>query len=117
MRRIFGPRRNKVTGELRKLQNGEFSALYCLPNIIRTIESEVRLAGNVAQILRREVHTGFWCGNLRERDHLEELGVDRSQILRLDQEVGDGDMDWIVLAQDRDRWRAVVNAVMILRLL
>ena len=82
LRRIFGPKRDEVTGEWRKLQNWDLSALYCLPNIIRTIESRVEWAENVARIFSREVHTGFWCGNLRERDHLEELSADRWIILR-----------------------------------
>jgi hypothetical protein len=62
------------------------------------------------------VHTGFWWGNLREGDHLEDKGVDGRKILKGFREVGWG-MDWIDLAQDRDRWLAVVNAVMNLRLL
>ena len=57
---------------------------------------------------RGEVYTWFWQGNLRERDHLEDPGVDGKDI----QEVDGGGIDWIKLAQDRDRWRALVNAVM-----
>ena len=56
-------------------------------------------------------------GNLRERDHLGEPGVDGRVILSLDlQEVGYRWMDWIELAQDRDKWRALVNAVMNFRI-
>jgi hypothetical protein len=58
------------------------------------------------------VQTGFWWGNLRERDHLEDLGVDGRIILRWIFRKWGGDMDWIDLDQDRDRWRALVNAVM-----
>jgi hypothetical protein len=58
-----------------------------------------------------EVYTGFWWGNLRERDHLEDPGIDGRIILKWD----GGRMDWIDLAQDRDRWRALVNAVMNIR--
>ena len=55
----------------------------------------------------------FWCRNLREGDHLEDPGVDGRIILRwIIQEVGCGGMDCIDLAQDRDRWQALVNAVM-----
>jgi hypothetical protein len=60
---------------------------------------------------RGEACTGFWWGNLRDRDHWGDPGVDGRIILR-----------WIfkkwdvgVLAQDRDRWQALVNAVMYLR--
>jgi hypothetical protein len=63
------------------------------------------------------VYTWFRWGNLRERDHLEEAGVCRRIILRWIFRKWDGDMDWIELAQDRDRWRAVVNAIMNLRVL
>ena len=62
---------------------------------------------------RGEAYTGFWWGNLRGRDHLEDPGVDGRIILRwIFRKWGCGDMDCIKLAQDRDRWRALVNAVM-----
>jgi len=58
----------------------------------------------------------FWWGNLRKGDHLEDPGVDGRIILRwIIQEVGCGGTDWINLAQDRDRWQALVNTVMNLR--
>jgi hypothetical protein len=63
-----------------------------------------------------EAHTGFWWGNLRKRDHWGDQGVDRRIILRwMFRKWGVGGMDWIELAQDRDSWRALVNAVMNLR--
>jgi len=62
------------------------------------------------------VCTRFWWGNLRERDHLGDLGVDGRIILgQIFRKLDVGGMDWIELAQDRDRWRALVNAVMNLR--
>jgi hypothetical protein len=61
------------------------------------------------------VHKRFWWGSLKEEDHLEDLGVDRIIILKSIFERWDGGVNWIDLAQDWDRWRAVVNAVMNLR--
>jgi hypothetical protein len=58
------------------------------------------------------VHTGLGWGDLREGDHLGDPGVDGRKILKWIFKTWDGDMDWIELAQDRDRWRALVNAVM-----
>jgi hypothetical protein len=62
-----------------------------------------------------EVPTGFWLGNLRKRDHLEDLGVDASIILKCIFKKWNGGMDWIKLAQDRESCRALVNAAMNLR--
>jgi hypothetical protein len=57
------------------------------------------------------VHTGFWRGNPRERDHLEDPGVDGWSKLKWIIS-GEGGMDWIDLVRGRDRRRALVNAVM-----
>jgi hypothetical protein len=62
---------------------------------------------------RGEVYTGFWWGNLRGTDHLGDPSEDNIQMDL--QEVGCGGMDWIDLAQDRDKWRALLKLVMNLR--
>ena len=61
---------------------------------------------------RGEAYTGFWWGNVKEREHLGNPGVEWRVILRWIFRKWDVGMDWIELAQDRDRWRARVNAVM-----
>jgi len=59
-----------------------------------------------------EMLTGFWWGNLKERDHFEELGVTQRIILEwILKKVGWEDMDWINLAQNRNKWFAVLNTV------
>jgi hypothetical protein len=104
-----------VTEEWR-LRNEELNDLYSPPNIIRVIKSRrMRCAGHIARMGKREVHTGFWWGGLREGDHLGYPGVDGRIILKWIFKMWDGAMGWIELAQDRGRWRAVVNAVMNLR--
>ena len=59
------------------------------------------------------MHTGFWWGKPEGKSHLEYPGVDRMIILKW---IIRKWMDWIELAEDKDRWRALVKAIMILRL-
>jgi len=69
LRRIFRPKRDEVTGERRQLHNEELTDLYSSPSIVRVIKSRrMRRAGNVARMGRAQVYTGFWWGNLGERD-------------------------------------------------
>ena len=63
-----------------------------------------------------EACTGFWWGNLKERDHLGDPCIDGGDNIKMDlQEVGCGSMDWIELAEGRERWQTLVTAVMNLR--
>jgi hypothetical protein len=65
---------------------------------------------------RGEAYTGFFWGNVKGRDHLEDPGVGGRIILRwICRKLGCEGMDWNKLAQDRNRWRALVNAVMNVR--
>ena len=89
LRRIFGPRRDEVTGEWRRLHNEELSDLYSSPNIVRLIKSRrIRWAGHVARMGEERVCIGCWWGNRRERDQWGGLGVD----------------GWIILGWISRRW-------------
>jgi len=68
LRRIFGPKREEVTGELRRMHNEELNDLYPLPNIAQVIKSRrMRWAGHMARMGEERGCRGFWWGNRRER--------------------------------------------------
>src|SRR5215475_15456258 len=113
MRTVFAPKRDEVTGEWRKLHNEEPNDLYSLPNIVRVVKSRrMRWAGHVARMGEdRDVHrvlvgrpTGkrpLWRPRRRWEDNI-----------KMDLwEIGGGRGDWMELAQDGDRWRALVGTV------
>ena len=69
--------------EWSKLHNEELSDLYSLPDFVRVVKSRrMGWAGHVARMGRGEVCTGFWLGNLRDRDHWGDPDVDGRIILR-----------------------------------
>jgi len=77
LRRIFGPSRDEVTGEWRRLHNEELNDLYCSPNIVRVIKlRRMRRVGHVARMGEGRGVIGSWWGNRREGVHWGDLGVD-----------------------------------------
>ena len=108
LRIVFGPKRDEVTGEWRKLHNEELS----LPNIVRVVKSRMRWEGHVARMGDgRGVHRVL----VGKPEGKRSLGRPRRRWednIKVDlQDVGGGG-DWMKLAQDRDRWRALVDMVM-----
>jgi hypothetical protein len=117
LRRIFGPKRDEVRGEWRRLHNKELYALYSSPNIIQAIKSRrLRWAGHVACMGEKR---GAYRALVGKPEGRRPLGRPRRRWednIKMDlREVGWGGIDWIDLAQDRDRWQAIVYMVMNLR--
>jgi len=115
--RIFGPRRDEVMEEWRRLNNEELNDLYASPNIVRVIKSRrMRWTGHMA---RTGKERGVYRVLVGKPERKRPLGRPRRRWvdnIRMDlQEMGYVYMDWIGLAQDRDRWRTLVSAVMNLR--
>jgi hypothetical protein len=123
LRRVFGPKRDEVTGEWRKLHNEELNDLYSLPNIVWVVKlRRMRWAGHVARMGEERGVPRVLVGNPegtrplgRPRHRWEDINNNNNNIKMDVQEVGGGRGDWMALTQDRDRWRALVSTVKNLR--
>ena len=117
LRRIFGPTKDEVTGEWRRLHNEELNDLYSSPNIVWVIKSRrMRWTGHVARVGDERGVYRFLVGKPDWRRPMRRPRRRWVDNIRTDlQEVGCGYMDWIGLVQDRDRWRTIVSAVLNLR--
>jgi hypothetical protein len=112
LRRIFGPKRDEVTGEWRKLHNEELLDLHSSPSIIRIMKAR-RWAGHLARMGERRNAYSLLVGKPEGRRPLRRPRRRWVDNIRMELgEVGWSDVDWVGLAQDRDRWRALVNSVL-----
>jgi hypothetical protein len=117
LRRIFGPKRDEVTGEWRKLHNEELHDLYSSPCAIRIMKSKrMRWAGHAALMGEKRNACRLLLGKPEGKRPLGRPRRRWVDNIRMDLgEVGWGDVNWIGLAKDRTRWRALVNSVLNLR--
>ncbi|KAJ4436544.1 hypothetical protein ANN_16575 [Periplaneta americana] len=117
LRKIFGAKRDEVTGEWRKLHNAELHALYPSPDIIRNITPRrLRWPGHVARMGESRNAYRVLVGRPEGKRPLGRPRRRWEDNIKMElREVGYDGRDWINLAQDRDQWRAYVRAAMNLR--
>jgi hypothetical protein len=117
LRRIFGPKRDEVPGVWRKLHNEDVHSLYSSLSIVRVIKARrMRRAGHVVRMGELRGANNILVGRLEGRRQLRRPRRRWEDNIKMDlREIGFGDVDWIHLAQHRDRWRALANTVINLR--
>jgi hypothetical protein len=117
LRRIFGPKSDDVTGEWSKLHNEELHDLYSSPSIIRIIKSRrMGWSDHVARMGEKRIAYRLLVGKPEGKGPLGRPRRRWVDNIRMDlAEVGWGDVDWIGLAKDRNRWKVLVNSVLNLR--
>jgi len=113
LRKVFGTKRGEVTGEWRELHNEELNDLYSLPNTVRVVKSRrMRWAGQVARMGEDKGVQRVLVGKPEGKSPLGRPRRRWEDNIKMDiQEVGGGRGDWMELAQDRERWRALVGMV------
>ncbi|KAJ4438974.1 hypothetical protein ANN_14928 [Periplaneta americana] len=117
LRKIFGAKRDEVTGEWRKLHNTELHALYSSPDIIRNIKSRrLRWTGYVAHMGESRNGYRVLVGRPEGKRPLGRPRRRWEDNIKMDlRDLGFDDSEWINFAQDRDQWQAYVRAAMNLR--
>jgi hypothetical protein len=117
LRRKYGPKRDEETGGWRKLHNEELHGLYSSPSIVRVIKARrMRWAANVTRMGEVRSAYNILVGRPEGRRPLGRPRRRWEDNINMNlREIWFGDVDWIHWAHDRDRWRALVNTVMNLR--
>ena len=113
LRKVFGPKRDELTGEWRKLHNEKLNDLYSLPNIVRVVKSRrMRSAGLAARMgVDRGVHRVL-VGKTEGKRTLGRRRRRWEDNIKMDlHKVGVGRGDCMELAQDRDRGQALVGTL------
>jgi hypothetical protein len=100
----MGVKLGRSQGNRGRPRNAELNDFYFSPNILVIKSSRMRWSWHVALVTIGEVYTGFWWGSLKERNRLEDSGVDGRITLIWISRKWDGAMDWIGLDQDRNKW-------------